>query len=369
MFFDFTKAKILDEYTFKNQVRLNYVSDDVMDQFVSRCGNICSEYPWSKFMRKKVAEEDWDAYSEKIKSYTGYKPIKYEWEGCVECHTPNDELPSHPFFNFLKKCRTRKCGVHNEVPNCAYCGRFPCLNTVASSNYTKEKVSEKLGKEISVEEYERYVKMFDSMTNLNKIRSELKDTQIKEPKLVVPTPEIPKLSGEFKNAGFKFVYDILVNMANSNLGIKGIDTVSGLELYKEREEFVWRFLWLIGIFGDISENELSIDSGTLYDNRKPISLPNNEEGWKIIFDILLEFGINTELEIKTDKLYTPGGYMRAKIPKTNEPAYFLKMKTDSKLQKYPFFRLLNEMLLELQKESGKRAFSKCKKLEFKSILK
>lgn len=340
-----------------------------MEQIISRCGNICTDCPWSTFVRKKIAKEDWEDYSESIKNFIGFKPVKYEWDGCLGCLTPDDELPIHPHSNFLKKCRTRKCGQYNEIQNCAYCGHFPCDNTVASYKFTKEKVSEKLGKEISDEEYERYIKMFDSMTNLNEIRSGLKDTQIKDPKIVVHKPEIPELRGTFKSPSFKFVYDILFEMANSTLGIKGIDTVSGLELYKEREEFFWRFLWLIGIFGDINENELSIDSGTLYDNRKPISLPNNEESWKIIFDILLEFGINTELEIKTDKLYTPGGYMRAKLPKTNEPAYILKMKPDTKLQKYPFFKLLNEMLLELQKNSGKRAFSNFKKLDFKSILK
>ncbi|NVM19349.1 MAG: DUF3795 domain-containing protein [Candidatus Lokiarchaeota archaeon] len=339
-----------------------------MEQIISRCGNICSECPWSMFVRKKTTKDDWEEYSQQIKTYTGYKPVKYEWEGCVGCHTPTEELPSHPFFNFLKKCRTRKCGQYNEISNCAYCGRFPCANTVASDKFTKEKVSEKLGKEVSDEEYECYIKMFDSMTNLKQIRSQLKDNQIKNPNLVEHKREIPKLTGTFKNASFKFVYDKLIEIANSNLGIKGVDTVSGLELYKEREEFLWRFLWIIGIFGDISENKLSIDSGTLYDNRKPISLPNNEEGWKIIFDILLEFGISTELEIKTDKLYTPGGYMRAKMPKTNEAAYVLKMKTISELQKYPFFKRLNEILLELQKNSGKRAFSNFKKLNFNSIL-
>ena len=348
---------------------MNNISDDEMEQIISRCGNICSECPWSMFVRNKIAEEDWGEYSTQIKAYTGYKPIKYEWEGCVGCHTPTEELPSHPFFNFLKKCRTRKCGQHNEIPNCAYCGRFPCANTVASDRYSREKVSEKLEKKISDDEYKKYVKMFDSMTNLKETRSGLKDTQIKNPKLVDHRRTIPEMTETFKNAGFKFVYDILFEMANSNLGIKGIDTVSGLELYKEREEFFWRFLWLIGTLGEVAEHELSIDSGTLYDNRKPISLPNNEEGWKIIFDILEEFGIEAELEIKTDKLYTPGGYMRAKVPKSNEPAYILKMRTTAKLQKYAFFKSLNEFLLELQKTSGKRAFSNFKKLNLTSILK
>ena len=339
-----------------------------MEQIISRCGNICSECPWSMFMRKKIAEEDWEEYSQQIKTYTGYKPIKYEWEGCVGCHTPTEELPSHPFFNFLKKCRTRKCGQHNEIPSCAYCGRFPCTNTVASDKYTKEKVSEKLGKEVSIDEYKEYIKMFDSMTNLSEIRSGLKDTQIKHPKLLSHERKIPKLTGTFKNDGFKFVYDKLVQIAESNLGIKGIDTVSGLELYKEREKFFWRFLWIVGLHGKVDGNELRIDSATLYDNRKPISLPNNEEGWSLFFDVLSELGITGEIEILTEKLYTPGGYMRAKVPKTNEPAYMVKMKAKSDLQKSPFFKILIEILTELQKKTGKRAFSNFKKLNLNSLL-
>ena len=340
----------------------------MMEQIISRCGNICSECPWSTHMRKKIAKEDWEEYSQKVKSYIGFKPVKYEWEGCVGCFTPNNELPSHPFFNFLKKCRTRKCGQHNEIPNCGYCGRFPCANTVARNNITREKITEKLGKDISDDEYRRYIKMFDAIGNLNEIRSKLKDTQIKNPKSVVHQPEISKLTGEFKNESFKFVYEKLLEIANSSLNIKGIDTVAGLELHKIREEFLWRFLWIVGLFGEISGNELRIDSSTLYDNRKPISLPSNEEDWNLNFDILSEFGIFTELEILTDKLYTPGGYMRAKVPKTNKSAYIIKMKVSSDLQNFQFFKLMNEMLLKLQKKTGKRAFSNFKKLNFNSFL-
>ena len=370
IFFNMVRnTKIKDEYIFKNQLRLNNISDYMMEQIISRCGNICSECPWCMFVRKKIAKEDWEEYSQQIKIYTGYKPVKYEWEGCVGCHTPTEELPSHPFFNFLKKCRTRKCGQYNEIPNCAYCERFPCANTVASDKYTKEKVSEKLGKEVSDEEYDRYIKMFDSMTNLNEIRSGLKDTQIKNPKTVSHQPEISELTEEFKNDKFKFVYDKLVEIAKSSLSIKGIDTIAGLELHKNREEFLWRFIWIIGSYGKIYGTELSIDSATLYENRKPISLPNNEKGWGLIFDVLSEFGISAELEILTDKLYTPGGYMRAIIPKTNKPAYIIKMKVRGDLQKYPFFKVLNEIISELQKKTGKRAYSNFKKVNLNPLLK
>jgi hypothetical protein len=319
-------------------------------------------------VRKKILKEDWEEYSQQVKSYIGFKPVKYEWEGCVGCFTPNNELPSHPFFNFLKKCRTRKCGQHNEIPNCAYCGRFPCANTVARNNINRDIISEKLGKEVSDDEYERYIKMFDAMENLNEIRGRLKDTQIKNPKPVDHKPEISKLTGEFKNKNFNFVYKKLLEIANSNLNIKGIDTVAGLELHKIREELLWKFLWIAVLFGEIDGNELRIDSSTLYDNRKPISLPANEEDWKLLFDILSKFGISAESEILTDNLYTPGGYMRAKVPKTNKSAYIIKMKLSSDLQKFPFFKVMNEMLSILQKKTGKRAFSNFKKLNFNPLL-
>jgi hypothetical protein len=339
-----------------------------MEQKISRCGNLCSECPWSVYMRKKIGEDDWEDYSKEIKRYTGYKPVKYEWEGCVGCLTPNEELPKHPFYNLLKNCRTRKCGTYNEVNNCAYCGRFPCTNTVARNNFTREKVSEKLARDIDEETYERYIKMFDAITNLKKIRSEVLKNQIKNPKPVSKKIDITKLKGEFKNKNYIRLYEKLVEFANSNLGITGIDTVAGYEQYLSRKEFLWRFLWILGIYGEIKENELTIDSATLYENRKPISLPNNEEQWEIFFSILRQFGIHFKLEIKTDNLYTPGGYMRAKTPKTNRPAYFIKMRVDPDIIDYQFFRSLKEIISELQKKTGKRAFTNFKNLNFNSLL-
>ncbi|MFX1371257.1 MAG: DUF3795 domain-containing protein [Promethearchaeota archaeon] len=340
-----------------------------MNQIISRCGYLCSECPWSMYMRKKINKEDWEGYSEKVKKYTGFKPVNYEWEGCVGCLTPNEELPKHPFFNLLKKCRTRKCGEYNEIKNCAYCSRFPCANTVARNDFTREKISEKIESDIDDDTYDHYIKMFDFMTNLGKIRSELKDNQIKDPKLISKKTNITILKGEFKNSNFNRIYNKLVEIANSNLGVKGIDTVAGYENYLLRKDFLWRFIWILGLFGKIKETDLIIDSATLYENRKPISLPSNEEAWQIYFNILAQFGLNAKLEIKTDDLYTPGGYMRVKVPKTNKSAYIIRMKVDSNLQEYQFFKVLNEIISELQITAGKRAFTYFKKSNFKSLLK
>ena len=85
---------------------------------------------------------------------------------------------------------------------------------------------------------------------------------------------------------------------------------------------------------------------------------------KTYFDVLAKFGINAELEIKTEKLYTPGGYMRVKVPKTNAPSYNIKMILEPELQSYQFFKALYEILVELQNKTGKRAFAHFKKLNF-----
>lgn len=340
-----------------------------MEQIISRCGNLCSECPWSIYIRKKIAKEDWEDYSKEVKKYLGFKPVKYEWEGCVGCLTPNEELPKDPFYNFLKKCRTRKCGNYNEVNNCAYCGRFPCANTVASNNFTREKISEKIGSIIDDETYEGYIKMFDAMTNLKKIRSSLKDNEIKNPKTISKKTDIIKLKGEFKNKNYRRIYEKLIEIANSNLGIIGIDTISGYEQYLLRKDILWKFIWIFGLYGNIKDKELIIDSITLYENRKPVSLPKNEEEWKLYFDILTQFGIFSELEIKTNKLYTPTGYMRFKVPQTNKPAYIIKMKVNPNLQEPQFFKILNEIISELQITTGKRAFTYFKNLNFHSLLK
>ncbi|MFX1427186.1 MAG: hypothetical protein ACFFBE_12095, partial [Promethearchaeota archaeon] len=231
-----------------------------------------------------------------------------------------------------------------------------------------EKISEKLKRTIDDKTYDRYLKMFDSMTNLKKIRTTLPKDQIKNPKPIVKKIDLIPLKGEFKNKDYNKIYEKFLEIANSNLRIKGIDTVAGLENYMIRKDFLWRFIWIFGLYGTIEGNELSIDSIILYENRKPISLPSNEDQWKTYFDILAEFGITTDLEITTDKLYTPGGYMRVKIPQTNKPAYIIKMNLDPDLQKYQFFKVLNKILSELQNKTGKRAFTNFTKLNFISLL-
>lgn len=74
------------------------------------------------------------------------------------------------------------------------------------------------------------------------------------------------------------------------------------------------------------------------------------------------------MDVLTDDLYTPGGYMRAITPKTKEPTYKIKLNVSTSLQKASFFKVLNEMFSNLQKKTGKRAYSHFKKLDLTPLL-
>ncbi len=334
-----------------------------MEIIVSRCGNICSDCPWSKYYRKKVEKDDWEYLSEQYKKYVGYTPIKYEWEGCVGCRTPNEQLPKHPHHNFLKACNTRKCVNFNEIETCAHCTRFPCANTVTVQGLTREKQSKKLGVEISDSDYMQFIQMFDSMKNMTEIRNALHEKQLKNPKPVEKPLLGLNISEKINNKELKRFYAVLRNIYTSNLEIKDTDTKAGFEKWKNRQEGILRLLWIVGTLGKIDERGIKVDGITLNKNKKSAKLPTNEKGWKTYLDTLTNFGIISNLDIKTDQLYTPGGWMRDRIPRSNDPAYYLKMSLDSELKEISFFDKLKEYTTELQTISGKRAYTKFKQLD------
>ena len=152
-----------------------------MGHVVSKCGNICTLCPWSVFVRKKIVPDEWDAYAQDVKKYTGYTPTKLDWEGCVGCQTHTEELPKHPHYNFLKGCKTRDCALKSGATTCAHCTRYLCGNSVGeltSVTHNREATERKLGESISDEDYEKYLRVFDAIVNLDEVRASLKEKMV-----------------------------------------------------------------------------------------------------------------------------------------------------------------------------------------------
>ncbi|MHA2251124.1 MAG: DUF3795 domain-containing protein [Candidatus Kariarchaeaceae archaeon] len=342
-----------------------------MKEIISKCGNICTDCPWSIFARQKVNAEDWETYGQKIKKYVGYMPIKYEWEGCLGCQTPDEDLPNHPHYGFLKKCRTRKCVIHNEITTCAHCTRFPCSNTVTSSGYTKEKISKKLGESVSDEAYKLYIRQFDSMTHLESLHISLDKASLQEPKPHGVGVTIKDFPHGLQSSQYDYLdlFKALRNIVQSNFLLEDTDTMAGYELVQERRQFILRLFWILGLYGDLLDGgKLKIDSISMYENRKPITLPSNEKNWQIYLDVLEDFGIHAQLEVVTDQLYTPGGYMRVKIPQTNEPSYYLSLDLDTNRMSGNFFKNLQKYIGFLNDTSKRGAFSQFCKFDMQKLV-
>ncbi|MHA2169894.1 MAG: DUF3795 domain-containing protein [Candidatus Kariarchaeaceae archaeon] len=341
-----------------------------MQEIISKCGNICTDCPWSAFARQKIKPEDWEAYSKQIKKYIGYKPAKYEWEGCLGCHTPDEDFPKHPHYGFLKGCRTRKCVIHNEIKTCAHCNRFSCGNTVTTDAYSKEKMTEKLGDTISNGEYKQYIRMFDSMTHLQELRSGFDEDEIKEPKVIVADMHLEKFPEKMKSQNQYYdLYCTLRSIIASDFHLTNIDTIAGNVRAQERRQFILRLLWILGLFGEmLDQNRIKIDSVTLHEHKKPMKIPSNEKNWQVYFDILKDLGMDMQLDILTNQIYTPGGWMREKIPKTNDPAYYLIIDLDTKRVMPEFFITLQKYVKTLDKSYKRGAFSQFSKLNMSKLV-
>ena len=161
------------------------------------------------------------------------------------------------------------------------------------------------------------------------------------------------------------LYKKLSKFFDSDFDIKNTDTIAGQERMVSRRDFILRFLWLIGLRAKMENSEdVEIDSVTLNKFRKKLKLPTNEDGWKSAFSLLKPLGIKGSLEILTDRLYTPGGWMREIVPGTREAAYRVHFSFGKKLGGLDFFKSLKQYTEALDKKYGNRSFSRFSRLDF-----
>ncbi len=331
---------------------------------ISKCGYICSDCPWSRFVRQRTDESDWEEYSKQIKKFVGFKPIKYEWEGCVGCNTPTEEFPKHMHYGYLKNCHVRNCVEFNEIKSCAYCSRFPCANGFIG--LTKESMSKRINEDVSNSDYDSYIRMFDCLKHMKELGKAIPKAEIRDPKPVKYKNKHKNPSDQFSDEAQKKFYTTLFNMFTSKLDVKDSDTYAGVEIIKRRLDPLARILWLTGIYGKIEEKAVKVDSITLMKQKKSSKVPHNQESWKIYTNFLSTNGLTSKLALMTDDkiINTPMGYIREKIPKTDDPSYFLEMRIDPTSDlPASFLKDLQTYCKGLDEKSGKRGFSHFKKLK------
>ena len=343
-----------------------------MKQVISKCGNMCSSCPWGVWVRRTQREEEWDSYVEDVKKYVGYSPTK---NPCHGCQTPTENLSKDVgVHNFLRGCSARKCAFHNEVRNCAYCSRYPCdkIKSLNLSN-SRQDAEERIGEPIPDDKYLQFVRIFEGMKNLDEIRSGLSSDQIqsvktveKKPPKIVTFPEVKK-----KHMKYKTLHDALTTIITSELGLVDTDAVAGQEMLKKRRAVLLRLLWIIANYGLIDGKNLTVDSITINTHKKGTSgFPTAEGGWKRWLETLMNVGIHGSMKLAPldkSELISPIGWLRDRIPGSNDPAWSLSVSLDEQYGGFETLKKLQVYVKELDEEYGKRSFGRFTKADMRFL--
>jgi len=250
------------------------------------------------------------------------------------------------------------------VGNCAYCSRFPCDTLKATSGlWTRKNIEKKLGEPISEKEYRVFVEPFEGIKHLNLFRDTLGSEQTVEPakapksqRALFEFPEDLSVSNQTV-ASFKDVHSLLAALGQSNLGLSDTDTFAQYYTLENLKAHVLRFLWIFGSCGRFEKEErphLVVDGRTYEANRgdqKMLAI------WPFvrdtIFNVLSQFRVYCERVVlngmEEKDLVTGTGYMRRE-------GWVMTLYFEEKIGGPPALKSLQEYVMILEKEYGKKAF-------------
>ncbi|MFX1579918.1 MAG: DUF3795 domain-containing protein [Promethearchaeota archaeon] len=343
-----------------------------MKQVISKCGNMCSRCPWGVWIRKNQSDDEWTSYVADVKRYVGYTPTK---NPCHGCQTPNENLSKDVgVHNFLRGCSARRCAFYNEIRNCAYCSRYPCDKIeVLNRGKSRAHAEKRIGEPIPDDKYESYVRIFEGKKTLDEIREGLDPEEIhevmtlkmKQPKIVA-FPDV-----ERKLMKYKALHETLIVILNSKLDLSDIDTVAGQEMLKERQALLLRLLWIVALYGKKDGDALYVDALSISEHKKGTSgFPTHEDVWFRWFETLKKDGIQGELVLATEdktQLITPTGWLRDRLPGTNDPAYHVKLSFDEKLGGPISLKLLQSYAHSLIERYDNKGFGRFKKADMRFL--
>ena len=329
-----------------------------MSTFVSKCGIDCSVCPWGPYPRKEMTAEEFEQYRKKAKEILGFMPIKTP---CVTCQTPDDDIPKTSKLP-RKKCLIRQCVDKNVLANCAFCARFPCETLKETAGlWNRKSIEEKLGEKLSEEDYHSFVEPFEGLSRLSAIRSLLKPDEIREPAKISKSEtgiiSFPENLPEKESASFRAVYNLLVKIDASNLGLKNTDTFAERHKLENRKAHIMRFLWILANYGRFNESEscLIVDAETYQANRgkeKKLSIWSFVKD--VVFNFLYEFGIRCKRialkGVKDVDLTTGTGYLRKR-------GWKMSVSFDERIGGVAVLKSLQTYAKKLDNKYGSKAFA------------
>ncbi len=337
---------------------------------ISKCGMDCGVCPWGPNPRKNMTAQEFDEYRSKAKSILGYMPIKTP---CPTCMTPDDAIPKESKLP-SRKCLIRQCVDKAKIKNCGFCARFPCDTLEATAGlWNRVSIEKRLGSPIADEEYTSFVEPFEGLRRLDSIRRTLKPHEIIEAAKVsmfkarvVSFPDSLPFSRQ-EISSFKAVYDLLLALKQSPLGLRGTDTFAQQHKLENLKAHVFRFLWILASYGRLDEkfSRILVDAQTYIANRgseKTLAIWSFVEN--SVFKVLSQFGLRCELitlkGFRVEDLITGTGYLRNK-------GWAITMSIEDTSGGIYALRALQTYSSKVNKKYGKKAFARFREADMQVL--
>lgn len=135
-----------------------------MKEKISFCGYQCELCP--AYKDNITGEEDRQKVSDGWFKHYAFR-IPAEEIYCDGCLADDSSNPRR----IDSECKVRPCALERGLPNCAHCDDFMC-DKLSEKIIDTKKIAERLGGSIAPEDYERFVKPYESAKILADIQEE-----------------------------------------------------------------------------------------------------------------------------------------------------------------------------------------------------
>lgn len=227
-----------------------------MTNYIAKCGCDCFNCPTYRDNIKTIEEKKICSYG-----WAKYLDIKLSPEKLRECD--GCSIVDSDRKTYYLNCKIRKCAMINEIENCAYCIGFPCNELLKAHNIqkinNKQEFTKKTGKEISNDDYFRFIEPYAGLRHLNKIRQSLTYNNIKDFKKFssnIKFAQIDKLNEKPKS--IQSIYSLLTTICIE----QGI-SYAHLQTIQQKRRQLLKIIWTLALYGDFVNNDtLELDCKT-----------------------------------------------------------------------------------------------------------
>ena len=312
-----------------------------MKNFFGKCGANCSHCPAYKENTK--TDEDRQRGRDGWSKYLGFRTT-LDRMYCDGCQMSDAQSP----VLINPRCIIRKCAFFNGIKTCARCSAYPCESL--DPDIDREKIEARLGVPMPEEDYLAFIEPYEGNKHLGKIRALLKPEDLVTPRVPTTKSRIIDFSDDLplskeETLAFKALHRLLA-------GIKSMTgaTYARQATLKKRTQWIFRFLWVVGLFGEPGNSYIAVDGEKISAQKIPYWM--DLEIVRRHFEILKEFGVHCEyvpLTKKKSSWLTARGHLR-------EKGWFVKMSLDGKVGGIATLKAFKSYVRKLDEKYGKRGF-------------